>query len=51
LQFAGRHGTVRQADPPQPPTALLVAIGLTGQLPTQALIDGLASCATNITPS
>jgi hypothetical protein len=45
LQFAGRHGTLRRAEPP--PTAVLVAIGLAGQLPTQALAAGLAACTAN----
>lgn len=36
LQFAGRHGSLRTASAP-PDGAALVAIGLRGQLPTQAL--------------
>ncbi|MBL8330781.1 MAG: GTP-binding protein [Rubrivivax sp.] len=45
LQWAGRHGSLRAL--PALPTvgAALVAIGLRGELPRQALLDGLAACA------
>jgi len=37
LQYAGRHGSVRRTAPPRDGRAAVVAIGLRGQLPAQAL--------------
>jgi G3E family GTPase len=45
LQFAGRHGRLRRWVEAPPGGAALVAVGLRGQLPTQALAEGLAACA------
>ena len=55
LQFAGRHASLRPVLPVQPAndsasgpaTAAVVAIGLAGRLPSQALAAGLAACQTN----
>jgi G3E family GTPase len=44
LQYAGRHGTLRPASAAPPEGAALVAIGLAGQLPRQALATGLQAC-------
>ena len=44
LQYAGRHATLRRG--PQRPfeSAAVVAIGLAGRLPAQALLAGLQAC-------
>ncbi len=44
LQYAGRHGTLRRGPPRAGETAAVVAIGLAGQLPAQALAAGLQAC-------
>ena len=56
LHYAGRHASMRRLPPrlaePWPASqAAVVAIGLTGQLPRQALAQGLAACAIGPTPS
>jgi G3E family GTPase len=45
VQFAGRHGSVRAASAAPPDGAALVAIGLRGSLPADALDSLLASAA------
>jgi G3E family GTPase len=44
VQWAGRHGTVQTLRHPDHAAAGIIAIGLTGQLPTAALAAGLAAC-------
>jgi G3E family GTPase len=46
LHFAGRHATLRRGPARPHDSAAVVAIGLAGQLPTQALAAGLAACET-----
>lgn len=43
-QYAGRHATLRRGPPRPGDTAALVAIGLAGRLPAQALLAGLQAC-------
>jgi len=44
LQWAGRHASVRRLATPPDGGAALVAIGLAGQLPVDALASGLRAC-------
>ena len=44
LQYAGRHATLRRGPPRPGDTAAVVAIGLAGRLPVQALLAGLQAC-------
>ena len=44
LQYAGRHATLRRGPPRPGDTAAVVAIGLAGRLPAQALLAGLQAC-------
>ncbi len=44
LQVAGRHATLRRGPPRPGDAAAVVAIGLAGQLPAQALAAGLRGC-------
>jgi G3E family GTPase len=51
LQFAGRHATLRRGPPRPGDTAAVVAIGLAGRLPAQALLAGLQACQAPPAPS
>ena len=44
LQYAGRQATLRRGPPRPGDTAAVVAIGLAGRLPAQALLAGLQAC-------
>ena len=46
LQYAGRHATLRRGPPRPGEAAAVVAIGLAGRLPAQALLAGLQACQT-----
>jgi len=46
LQYAGRHASLRRGPPRPGEAAAVVAIGLAGRLPVQALLAGLQACQT-----
>jgi G3E family GTPase len=50
LQYAGRHATLRRGPARAHDSAAVVAIGLAGRLPSQALAQGLSACAAKPAP-